>query len=103
MNKYMQSIKAYLAEREPNYGYYEAHSLLELLWCSYTQSNPVENEKLKMLFDELEPLFASLSAEDSDLLFSKISDICMEYEHAAFLEGLHVGIRLVVELQEYEE
>lgn len=103
MNQYMESIKAYLAEREPNYGYYEAHSLLELLWCSYAQGNPVENEKIKMLFDELEPLFATLAMEDTDTLFSKISDICMEYERSSFLEGIHVGVRLAFELQEYNK
>lgn len=98
MITYMEQIKTYLAERTPDYGYPDAHSLLEHIWCSYTQSNPVENEKIKEMFQELESVLEVLPSEQSEMVFDQLTDICAEYEHSAFLEGLHVGVRLSVEL-----
>lgn len=95
MDKYMECVRKFLAEHTPDYGYPDAHSLLEHIWCSYTQSNSVENEKIKKLFAELE----DLALDQSEKMFDKIVELCEEYEHAAFLEGLHVGVRLICELQ----
>lgn len=99
MNQYLEMIKTHLAEQTPNYVYSDAHTLLEHLWRSYTQRNPISNERLRKLNAKLTPVLDSLSLKDSDTLFGIFCDICDEYEKESFLEGVRIGARQEQELQ----
>lgn len=98
MNKYLEIIKTHLAEHTVKYVYPDAHTLLEHLWYSYTESNPISSERLRELNAKLDPVLRSLPLKDTDMLFGTFCDISDEYERASFLEGMRVGARLVLEL-----
>lgn len=44
--------------------------------------------------------YPHLSLQEHDSVFSTVSDPCMEYERLAFLEGLRLGMTLMMELAE---
>lgn len=94
------ALKDYLSAHQPNYGHENIHSMLEMLWDSYTMHNPIDNEKIRGQIEALRPIMDILSWEQKNDLFDVVSDLCGEYERTAFLEGLRAGVRLAVELME---
>lgn len=99
-NQYVKIVKDYLSNHEPNYGDGEIHSLLGMLWQTYTEINPIDNDNVRELFTKLEKSSGKLQENASKELFRLVCGLCQEYEQQAFLEGLHVGTRLMVEMME---
>lgn len=96
--RYTDLIRNYLTDHAPNYGDTDIHSLLEHLWRSYTEYNPVDSDTICAQLRTLEPIFEALPFEKSNELFNIVFTLCAAYERSAFLEGLHVGARLILEL-----
>ena len=69
MNRYVKSLKAFLAEQTPCYGYDDANSLLEMLCYYYTSDNPVDNGLICCQFKELDNILSKLSLADNDKVF----------------------------------
>ncbi len=102
----IEKWRNYLAEYPVDY-HGDVDSLLELLYHFFTEYEPVENEELHRQFTELEhQLMSSLEeTEDScretvESLMASVSSVCAECERAAFMEGVKVGARLILELTE---
>ena len=67
----------------------------------------MENEELRRQFTDLEHhLMESLAImgdscrETVESLITIVSSVCAECERAAFMEGVKVGVRLILELTE---
>lgn len=102
MHSYTEKMKAYLAAKTPDYGYSDVHSMLEMLYNCYTTHNPIDSEHIRSLFREQGSILSKLHYHEVDRIFTITNDICAEHERVAFLEGLHVGARLTMELTERE-
>ncbi len=100
MNPYVEKLKTHLMEQTQNYGYSNASSLLEMLYCFYTSENPIDSESIRARFESMDDILSALSLKENNEIFGLTCDLCMEYERRAFLEGLHVGVRLITELSE---
>lgn len=98
MNRYIENLKAYLAEQSPNYGYDDANSILEMLYYYYTVANPVDNTVILCQFKELNSILRHLPYSENEAIFSLTGNLCAAHERQAFLDGIHVGIRLFSEL-----
>ena len=98
MHPYIEKISAYLAEQEPNYGDRDVHELLEMLYRCYTDLNPMDSEKIRRSFAQLETILSKLSVQDNNTMFCMVLDICAEHERLAFFTGFDVGARLMTEL-----
>ena len=102
----MEKWRNYLAEHPVDY-HGDVDSLIDLLYCFFTEYEPVENADVHRHFTELEnQLMKSLAImEDScretvESLMTIVSSVCAECERAAFMEGVKVGARLILELTE---
>ena len=102
----MKKWRSYLAEHPVDY-HGDVDSLLELLYHFFTEYEPVENEELRRQFTDLEHhLMESLAImgdscrETVESLITIVSSVCAECERAAFMEGVKVGVRLILELTE---
>ena len=100
MNRYIENLKSFLSKQAPNYLYDDANSLLEMLCYYYTISNPVNNAVIRCQFKELDDVLCRLSLPEIDAVFSLTCDLCVSHERQAFLDGIHVGMRLFSELNE---
>ena len=100
MKPYIEKLKEYLAQNEPRYPYQDMQTLIETLYIFYTELNPVDSPELQHRWKLLHPFLDSLPPKEQTELFDNISGVCIEQEHAAFLEGFRAGARLVVELYE---
>lgn len=100
MNPYIEKLKTYLDENEPNYGGGDVHTLLDMLYYYYAEFNPMEDETIRRQLRELYTYFSGRRREEIDQAFGLILDLCAEYQRLAFLEGIRTGARAVLELSE---
>ena len=96
MQKYINTLREYCKQNPPNHGNYQ--SLMELLYWTYTEYNPIDTQKLRNGFANLRSQFPYLSLHEFDPVFILVSDLCAEHERLAFCEGLRLGVTLMQEL-----
>ena len=98
MNPYMKQFKKQLGEYTARCGCEEDIPVLELLWKCYFNTNPVDDGKIRRSECALQPVFSALSVDAADAIYDRITDFCIAYQRAAFLEGIRIGSRLASEL-----
>ena len=99
MKSYIDPIKTCLAGHQPDFGCSDISSLLEMLYYHYTEHNSAENQQIRNLFGRLEQCMNHLDLPERDGVEMIVSELCCAYEQAAFLEGMRVGARLIMELE----
>lgn len=95
MQKYIQALADYYKQNPPNRG--DAKSVLEVPYWHYTQFNPFDNQEIRDGFSRLRNQFPHLSLQEFDPIFTTVSDLCVDHEQLAFLEGLRLGVVLMQE------
>lgn len=95
MKEILHSIQKSIAAHPLDYG--GSESLLDMLFWHYTESNALDNEKIKRQFEALRNL-VNLSRDEYNELFYTVSDLCLEHGRIAFIEGLRLGVVLMQEL-----
>ena len=98
MKTTMESVRRILDTWQPSFGFDDINSLLELLWSSYTEHNPLYTDSMKEKVRQIQELISDLPRKDSAALFDVILELYEENEREAFLDGLRVGVRLALEL-----
>lgn len=96
MKKYIEALRDYCQQNPLNHG--DAESVMEFLYWHYAEFNPIDNQKIRDSFAKLRRQYPHLSLEEFDPIFTTVSDLCVEHEHLAFLEGLRLGVTLMTEL-----
>ena len=100
MNPYIEQLKTYLAENEPNYRGGGAKTIWEMLYWHYSEANPIENDKIRGKLAQLNECLEKLTIRENDRVFDLVMDLCLGYDQAAFYAGLRVGGRLTEELED---
>jgi hypothetical protein len=97
----VSAVKDYLLRNPVSYSG-DVDSLLEMIYFRYTEYNPVENERVKSCFlGFLEKLHNLLrDEEEENQMIDLVGNACAEYERTAYMEGVKVGIRLMIEVME---
>ena len=98
MNLSAEQFKAFLNERRSDNGDPDTGTVLEFLWSAYSYVNPVDNAYTREKLDILGDLSERFSFEEANLFYDSVADLCFETERMAFLEGVRVGSRLILEL-----
>ena len=98
MEKYIIALQNYCKRNPPNHG--DAQSVMNLLYWVYTEYNPIDDQKIKNCFARLRNHFPELDLKQFDPIFVTVSDLCAEHERLAFMEGLRLGVTLMLELSE---
>ena len=94
-----ERIRAYFKSRQIDFSNAGAESLLDFIYQCYSEIHSLDNEQIRACYADLEHFHDVMSIEESDCLFSLVADLCIEYERAAFTEGIHVGVQLMEELR----
>ena len=100
MNLTAETIRAYFETRKIDFSILGAESLLEFIYQCYSEFHSFDNEQIRACFAELDHFHETMSIEESDRLFHLVARLCTEYERAAFMEGIRVGVQLMEELME---
>ena len=94
-----EKIRAYFETRKIDFSNAGAESLLEFIYQCYSEIHSLDNKQIRACFADLEHFHEAVSLEESDRLFSIVARLCIEYERAAFMDGIHVGVQLMEELR----
>ena len=98
MQRYIQALVDYFEQNPPNHG--DAKSVLDLLYWHYAEFNPIDNQKIRDSFAALRKQYSYFSMQEFDPIFTTVSDLCVEHERLAFLNGLRLGVVLMQKLTE---
>lgn len=96
MQNYIKALQDYCKQNPLNTD--NAKSILELLYWHYAEYNPVDSKEIRDGFARIRQQYSHLSLEEFDPIFTTVSDLCVEHERRAFLEGLRLGVTLMTEL-----
>lgn len=80
----------------------DADSFLELLYYAFTEYNTVESSEFNEEIDPLKEKLRGLADtdEESDEYMDIVFSLCAAYERQGYMEGIKVGVRLMMELME---
>ncbi len=100
MQQYIKALRGYCKQNPLSHG--GAESVMEFLYWHYSENNPIDNQKIRDGFAQIRQQYPHLSMQEFDPIFTTVSDLCVEHERRAFLEGLRLGITLMMEVAEKE-
>lgn len=98
MKTYIKLLQNYIFAQQPNYGFGDAESLLEMIYAHYNECNGFDNQSIKDGFEDLYARMSGLSLRDTDKIIDVVCALCRDHEKAGFVEGVKLGIRLDQEL-----
>lgn len=93
MNEYVAILKRHVAENPPNYGS-DAHSILEMLFNYYHESNNTDTDAVKAAFEDLYQRMHGMPLREMDRIVDAVCTLCREHEKTGFVEGVKVGLLL---------
>lgn len=100
LKDYFETLKATLAEQQPDYGERDAHSVLEMLYYHYNEFNRMDTAEIKEDFEGLYRRMNGMPLREMDKIIDTVCALCRDHEKAGFVEGIKIGIRLQSELAE---
>ena len=98
MDKIAKRLKAYIDTHPFDSGDSECETVLDQLYQAYAESHESDPPEISDGFKELEEFLCTLPLEDNNAVFNICCRLCSAYERKAFVDGLHCGAQLILEL-----
>ena len=102
MQKYIDQLNDFLVSLQTGERVFDTISPLEMLFEFYIHESPPEAESLRGCRRALSAQTAHLSFTEQDGISCAVNALCAEQEKQALMEGIRLGARLVLELQNRE-
>ena len=77
----------------------DCKTVLDQLYRAYAESHENDPREIREGFRELEFFLENLPLDDNNAVFNLCCQICIAYEHKAFIDGFHYGIQMMKELK----
>jgi hypothetical protein len=97
--RFMDILSKHIAENVPDFGDWNAKSVLEMLYVAYSEYNRFESEDSKAGYNTLYESLSVLSLKSLDKIIDVVADLCHYHERDGFTEGVKLGLRLGDELR----
>ena len=78
----------------------DCQTVLDQLFWVYRDSHESDPPEIRDGFKELDALLGHLPLDDNNAVFNLCCSLCTAYEYKAFIDGLHYGAQLMMELQD---
>lgn len=78
----------------------DCKTVLDQLYRAYAESHENDPPGIRDGFKELDALLGHLPLDDNNAVFNLCCRLCRAYEQKAFLDGIHYGAQLMMELKE---
>ena len=78
----------------------DCKTVLDQLYRAYAESHENDPPGIRDGFKELDALLGHLPLDDNNAVFNLCCRLCTAYEQKAFLDGLHYGAQLMMELNQ---
>lgn len=96
---FVEILRRHIAENTPHFGDWNAQSVLEMIYVTYTDYNRLESEGSKAAYNTLYDRLSDLPLKTLDKIIDVVADLCHFHERDGFTEGVKLGIRLGDELR----
>ena len=100
MDNIAKWLKVYIETHPFDPGDSECETVLDQLYQAYAESHESDPVEISEGFKELEEFLCALPLDDNNAVFNLCCSLCTAYEHKAFLDGLHYGAQLMMEIKE---
>ena len=100
MHTLINLLRHYLETQPLDSGNPDCKTVLDQLYRAYAESHEVDPPEITEGFKELDAYLETLPMDDINTVWNLCVQICVAYEHKAFIDGLHYGAQLMTELQE---
>ena len=97
MTPHTEKLLAAIADYESKCGL-SPESILESLWYDYSCRRPVDMGQVRAAEARLSLVHRQLSMEASDSLSDMVAELLTSYQRAAYLDGMRMGVHLLLEL-----
>ena len=77
----------------------DCKTVLDQLYRAYAESHESDPPKISTGFKELEECLCKLPIDDNNAVFNLCCRLCSAYERKAFIDGVHYGAHLMLELK----
>lgn len=91
-------LQRYMETQPFDSGDPDCKTVLDQLYRAYAESHEVDPPEITEGFKELDAYLETLPLDDINMVWNLCVRICVEYEHKAFIDGLHYGAQLMTEL-----
>ena len=98
MEEYISVLNKYIAEHKPRGACPGVETLLDMLFCCYSQHKALDTATVKRHFSQLDTILQNLTLQQADEVVDLACTLCDEHQKNAFREGVTVGFRLYHEL-----
>jgi len=98
IEKYIQALKEH-AQADPS-AITVGESVLGILYECHNENHPYDNDRIKADFSELYRQMNGMELREMDKIIYPVCTLCRDHEKAGFMEGVKVGVKLGLELQE---
>lgn len=78
----------------------DCKTVLDQLFRAYQESHESDPSDIRDGFKELDALLGNLPLDDNNAVFNLCCRLCTAYEQKAFLDGIHYGAQLMMELKD---
>ena len=94
-----QLLREQVKDHTFDYGNMDVDSIMDFLYISYSEISRSDPEDITQGFADLDRFLDRMSFEESTEVFTNICRLCLAYEKRGFLDGLHLGAQLMLDLQ----
>ena len=99
MNQIINHLKTYIESHPFDSGDSDCEAVLDQLYQAYAESHESDPPEISEGFKELEEFLCSFPLEDNNAVFNLCCRLCSAYERKAFIDGVHYGAHLMLELK----
>lgn len=100
MQSIINLLKNYMETYPFDTGDPDSQTVLNQLFRAYQESHESDPPDIRAGFKELDALLEHLPLDDNNAVFNLCCSLCTAYEYKAFIDGLHYGAQLMMELDE---
>lgn len=93
---YMEALMAYVQNEPTNYG--DGESVLTMLYECYSDSNRMDDERIRADFRELYAMMNGMTIKEMDKIIYPVCSLCRDHQRVGFVEGVKIGLLLAGEV-----
>lgn len=93
---YIEALMAY-ARREPT-DYGQGESVLTMLYECYSDSNRMDDDRIRADFKELYAQMNGMTIHEMDRVIYPVCSLCRDHQRVGFTEGVKIGLLLAGEV-----
>ena len=96
IKSYVKVLMEYAKTEPTDYG--DGESVLTMLYECYSDSNRMDDERIRVDFKELYAQMNGMTIQEMDRVVYPVCSLCRDHQRVGFVEGVKIGLLLAGEV-----